>query len=339
MTTARDTAEAIRAANRPEDLFGTATADSATRAEGRRRYHRLAAQVHPDRATPGEINLARRAFERLTELYRQWSQADDSASRVTGARGTYPIGALHARGSVADLYRSGRDRIVKIPRHGAANKLLAAERNALRDIAIVTAEHEWLRPYFPVLADTVDHLDTDTGEQRTVNVLDALTDGFVTLTDVHAEYPDGLDPRDYAWMHRRLLRCLSGAALAGWVHTAICPANVLIHPAQHGVVLVGWSFASRPGAAAAATLGSLDYPPEIRDAVSPATDVHLAHRLMLTMLGRHTPPAMRSFAAGSMQSDPRLRPDAADLLGEFDDLLDRLYGQRRFRPFELTKGQ
>lgn len=60
---------------------------------------------------------------------------------------------------------------------------------------------------------------------------------------------------------------------------------------------------------------------------------------MRTMLGDRAPAAMRAFAAGCMQPDARLRPDAADLLGEFDDLLDRLYGQRRFRPFELTKGQ
>ncbi|WP_330179883.1 J domain-containing protein [Nocardia sp. NBC_01503] len=338
MTTVRDAAQTIRTATRPEDLFGSATADSDSRTQGRRRYHRLAAQVHPDRAAPGEIDLAHTAFERLAEMYRQWSEADAAGMRVTGARATYPIGALHARGTVADLYRSGPDRIVKIPRRTAANKLLAAERNALRDIAIVTGEHEWLRPYFPQLVDAVDHRDLDTGAHRTVNVLNALNDGFVTLEQVRAEYPDGLDPRDYAWMHRRLLRCVSGAALAGWAHTAISPANVLIHPRQHGVVLVGWSFATRPGTPVAATFGSIDYPPEIHDEVSPATDVHLAHRLMLTMLGRRAPTAMRTFAAGCMQPDPRLRPEPADLLGEFDDLLDRLYGQRRFRPFELTKG-
>ncbi|WP_297628921.1 hypothetical protein [Nocardia sp.] len=337
MTTVRDTVQAIEAARRPEDLFGSATTDSAARKDRQRRYHRLAAAVHPDRVAADESDMARAAFVRLGELYRQWLELDDSSLHVTGARGTYPVGKLLARGSITDLYRSGRDRVVKIPRRSAANKLLAGEQNALRDIAIAAEEHDWLQPYFPELVDTVDHLDA--GEHRTVNVLNALTEGFVTLEEVRAAYPNGLDARDYAWMHRRLLRCLSGAALAGWVHTALSPANVLIHPRLHGVVLVGWSFATRPGLPAAATLGSLDYPPEIHEAVSPATDVYLAHQLMLTMLGNRAPAAMRTFAAGCMQPDARLRPDAADLLGEFDDLLDRLYGQRRFRPFELTKGQ
>ncbi|QLY29072.1 hypothetical protein [Nocardia huaxiensis] len=339
MTTVRDAADAIRAARSPEDLFGSAARDSTDRQAARRRYLRLAHLVHPDHGADngGDGTL----FARLDELYREWLtlDAEGTAFSVTGTHGRYPVGAVHARGSVADLHLSGAGHVVKIPRRAAANGLLATERNALRDIATVTAEHRWLRPYFAELADTADHFDPRTGEHRSVNVLAALTGEFVSLAEVRAAYPDGLDPLDYAWMHRRLLRCIAGAALADWVHTAIAPANVLIHPRLHGVVLVGWSFATRPGTPAAATLGSIDYPPEIRAAVRPETDVYLAHRLMLTMLGDRAPDPLRTFASGCLQDDPRRRPEAAALLGEFDDLLDRLYGKRRFRPFALTKGQ
>jgi len=105
------------------------------------------------------------------------------------------------------------------------------------------------------------------------------------------------------------------------------------------VVLVGWSFATRPGRVPTATPASIDYPPETGSGVCPRTDVYLAHRLLLTMLGDRAPAPMRAFAEGCLQSAPRLRPDARTLLDEFDDLLDRLYGARRFRPFELPKGQ
>jgi len=59
------------------------------------------------------------------------------------------------------------------------------------------------------------------------------------------------------------------------------------------------------------------------------------------MLGEQTHERMKVFADGCMQDNPRLRPDAVDLLGEFDELLDLLYGQRTFRPFAVpsTKGQ
>ncbi|MBL1076659.1 hypothetical protein JK358_19860 [Nocardia sp. 2] len=337
MTTVRDAAGTIGSARSPEDLFGTAASDSATRQAARRRYHQLAQLVHPDHAGGTAGDSA--AFARLAELYREWLALGTETFDLIGAHGRYTVGALHATGSVADVYLARSEHVVKIPRRAAANRLLAGERNALRDIAAVADDHPWLRPYFPALADTVDHHDPATGEHRTINVLGALTGEFVTLDDVRIAYPEGLDPRDYAWMHRRLLRCLAGAALANWVHTAISPANVLIHPRLHGVVLAGWSFATRPGTPAAATLGFLGHPPEIRTAVRPETDVYLAHRLMLTMLGDRAPDPLRAFASGCLQADPRLRPDAASLLGEFDDLLDRLYGKRRFRPFALTKGQ
>ncbi len=332
---------AIREVRRPEDLFGTAATDSGVRCAGRRIYLHLAAALHPDRVPAAQTVAATEAFVRLGELYRAWLTGErvGGAFEVSGAQGRYRLGTQYARGSVADLYRAEPDVIVKIARRPAANRLLAGERNALADIAALTAGHTWLSAYFPRLVDAVDHTDSATGAVRAINVLDSLTDGFVTLAQVRAAYPGGLDPRDYAWMHRRLLRCLSGAAAAQWVHTAITPGNVLIHPRLHGVVLVGWSFATRPGRPAAATLPAIDYPPEIDDGVSPRTDVYLAHRLMLTMLGARAPVPMRAFAQGCLQSAPRMRPEARTLLDEFDDLLDRMYGPRHFRPFQLSKGQ
>ncbi|WP_227983834.1 hypothetical protein [Nocardia spumae] len=336
MTTTRDAIAALREVGRPEELFEAGVAGSIARRHAHRTYLRLAAALHPDRASTAEATAA---FLRLGELYRDWLAIGADTVEVIGGHGSYRLAAMHARGSVADLYRAAPDVIVKIARRPAANPLLANERNALADLAALSADHRWLAPYFPRPVDTVDHAGTANGEVRAVNVLGALTEEFVTLARVRAAYPRGLDPRDYAWIHRRLLRCLAGAATAQWVHTALHPDNVLIHPRLHGVVLVGWSFATRPGRPAAATLATIDYPPEIGEAVDPRTDVYQAHRLLLTMLGERTPAPMRAFARGCLQPAPRLRPDAHTLLGEFDDLLDRLCGRRRFRPLELPKGQ
>ena len=45
---------------------------------------------------------------------------------------------------------------------------------------------------------------------------------------------------------------------------------------------------------------------------------------------------MASFAAGCTLANPRRRPaDAWELLAEFDEVLDRLYGSRTFRPFAM----
>ncbi len=269
---------------------------------------------------------------------------------LDGSRGSYRLKMRHARGSIADLHHAtdsgGAGVVIKVPRNVSSNALIDAERAALTEIA-ASAEggNDWLRAYFPQLIDHLTHADPVTGARRQVNVLDSLTTGFVTLAEVRAGYPDGLDPRDWVWMHRRLLLALAAAHRAGWVHTAVTADNVLIHPERHGVVLAGWSFATRPGTVPLATIPSRreHYPPESStdSPATPAWDVFMTHRLMLNMLADTAPERLRAFACGCMQPQPGLRPDAVDLLAEFDDLLDTLYGRRRFRPFTIptTKGQ
>jgi hypothetical protein len=48
------------------------------------------------------------------------------------------------------------------------------------------------------------------------------------------------------------------------------------------------------------------------------------------------PKPLRAFARGCLLTAENRRPqDAWRLLAELDDLLERLYGPRRFRPFQL----
>ncbi|MFD0855596.1 molecular chaperone DnaJ, partial [Actinomadura adrarensis] len=80
------------------------------------------------------------------------------------------------------------------------------------------------------------------------------------------------------------------------------------------------------------------YPPEVpgREQASPATDIYMATRTMTHLMGDKAPAPMRSFAKGCLLASQRRRPgDAWRLLAEFDELLERLYGPRRFRPFTM----
>jgi hypothetical protein len=53
-------------------------------------------------------------------------------------------------------------------------------------------------------------------------------------------------------------------------------------------------------------------------------------------MGDRAPAALRRFADGCALPALRARPDDAwRLLGELDDVLERLYGPRKFRPFIL----
>ncbi len=315
-----------------EELFGPRTTDSGKRKQVRRLYHALASVLHPDVAGLDDTR-AHAASATLTRLHHEWSHGTTVEMRTRTA--VYRVGEPFAVGSIANLYTSDGPHVVKVVRNPALNPLLHGEWQALRALESFTDRHQWLRPYYPRLLDTSG--DVAKGS-RAFTVLDPLLDGFVTLADVRRAFPDGLDGRDYAWMHRRLLKALAGAHQIGLVHGAVTAENVMVHPEQHGIVLAGWSFAVEEGQRLLATSRSIAYPPEVvaGEPVTAATDVHMAHALMLDLLADNED-RQRAFARGCLQQRPSARPDAADLLGEYDDLLEDLYGARRFRPFALPK--
>jgi hypothetical protein len=57
---------------------------------------------------------------------------------------------------------------------------------------------------------------------------------------------------------------------------------------------------------------------------------------MVALMGDRAPKALDRFARGCLLTPPAARPgDAWQLLAELDDVLGRIYGPRRFRPFAL----
>jgi hypothetical protein len=332
MFTRAEALERVERTGAATELFGPLTTDPVPRREARRLYHALASVLHPDVTEAGDVR-AHAASAELTRLHHEWLHGTTVELRT--ATGTYRIGDPHAVGSVANVYRTAGPHVVKVVRNPALNPLLHSEWEALRALGRFTDQHHWLRPYYPRLLDTSGAVDRG---ERAFTVFAPLVDGFVTLADVRRAFPAGLDGRDYAWMHRRLLKALAGAHGLGLVHGAVTAENVLVHPEKHGIVLVGWSFSVESGQRLMATDKTIGYPPEVQagQPVTTATDVHMAHRLMLDLLSPNEK-RQRAFAAGCTQDRPSRRPAAVDLLGEYDELLEDLYGKRVFRPFALPQ--
>ena len=287
-----------------------------------RAYKMLVKIVHPDAVPAGLSARATAAFARLSLLWEQ-------------RRGTM---TLVAAGDIANLYAvDGGAALLKLPRQPADNDLMTAEADALR--ALERAGDPKFRAYAPRLIETFTHEDPATGVRRTANVV-ARQRGFVPLADVARAYPDGVDPRDAAWMWRRLLAGLGWAHRAGVIHGAVLPGHVLIHPAEHGLVLVDWCYSVAPGGRIPALVAAHrdSYPPEVpaREKATEATDIYHATVLMRDLIGSALPPALRRFADGCLYAAPRMRPqDAWRLLAELDELLEHLYGPRRFREFAV----
>ncbi|MEU3647675.1 adenylate cyclase [Lentzea sp. NPDC034063] len=334
MFTTPEALELVERATTAEALFGPRTTDPDLRKQAKRRYRALASVLHPDVVGPGNTR-AHRASANLTRLHHEWTHS--TSVELKTRTGVYRIGEPFAVGSIANLYEADGPYVVKVVRNPALNPLLHGEWQALRALERFTDRNQWLRPFYPRLLDTSGEVAKGS---RAFTVLDPLVDGFVTLADVKRAYPHGLDGRDYAWMHRRLLKALAGAHQIGLVHGAVTAENVMVHPEQHGIVLAGWSFAVESNQKLLATSKTISYPPEVQagEPVTAATDVHMAHTLMLDLLN-HNEHRQQAFARGCLQELPARRPDAADLIGEYDDLLEELYGARVFRPFALPKGE
>lgn len=316
----------LDAARTPEDLFGPDPREAV------RAYHRFARILHPDAGTDG------RAFTRLGTLWAAYG----TETTIRTRRHSYIVGRRTERGDLADLFEVSHGGLngglLKVPRDQADSDLLEREAVALRQLP-KDGDGRFL-PYVPKLIESfkVQH--------RTANVIQRL-DGFASLVQVRDAYPGGVDPRDAAWMWRRLLVALGFAHRAGVLHGAVLPEHVLIHPGQHGLVLVDWCY-SVPGCyahidgsgrvpALVARRASW-YPPEVpaKETASPATDLFMATRCMTYLMGAQAPKELTRFARGCMLHAQNRRPtDAWALLAELDELLDRLYGPRKFRPFHL----
>jgi hypothetical protein len=313
---------ALRAARTPEQVFGPDPGAAAAV------YRAFAKLVHPDRVPPERAGAAHAAFAWLTALW--------AALLATPVR----LGRDQTADYLASVH-DGEPVLLKVARRPTDNDLLRREAEALRLLA--TSVHKRHRAYLPRLRDSYVHRDADTGVERAVNVFDR-PEGFVSLASVRDAFPDGLDARDVAWMWRRLLVAIGLAHRAGVVHGAVVPDHVLIHPEQHGLVLVGWCYAtSGPSDRVPAMLGRYRdwYPPEVpaRERPTAATDIYLATRCVVALMGDRAPQALRAFARGCLLRPQLARPrDAWRLLGELDDVLEKVFGPRRFRPFALPAG-
>lgn len=66
-----------------------------------------------------------------------------------------------------------------------------------------------------------------------------------TFDEVIQAYPQGIPPQASIWVWRRILEILSFVHASGMAHGSISPAHLLVQENDHGVRLVGYSFAGR----------------------------------------------------------------------------------------------
>jgi hypothetical protein len=313
---------AIEAAKRPRDIFPDADA------EAHHAYRRLARLVHPD--VNGDDKRAASAFRKLSALW-QHHRAGASTGDVLAAGDIANLISLSAQVLVTG------PAVLKLARDPADGDLIAREAAALRWLQEY-GDLEFL-PYVPQLHETRRYTDPATGSTRRGNVLERLS-GFISLDRVAEKFPGGLDPRDVAWIWRRVLVAIGLAHQVGITHGAVLPPHIMIWPRVHGLTLVDWCYSSggpNPGHLPAVVARYRDwYPPELGPGYAPGPDldIYLATKSMLALIAEPVPAPLAAFAKGCTLASPHSRPaDAWGLLSEFDELIERMWGPRTFRPF------
>jgi hypothetical protein len=370
-------ARSVRDAGSFLQVFGSLPAGDpdAVNAALRARFAYLARIVHPDQAPAAAKARAGDVFAELQRLRRGAelaiaagaydepippglrSGAAEAATVLQSPMARYRLDAApFATGDFSRLYRActgdaiARPVVVKIAAAPTDNPALEHEARIAARFHDAPADDPLRRTarYVPALLDCF-LLPDAAGRRFRVNVL-PYEDGFVALSDVAAAYPDGLDPRDAAWICRRVLAQTLAAAMAGVVHGALTPDHVLIHPLSHEPRHIGWAHALDGGGRLARIVTRWRdwYPPEVFDKqnVDHRSDLYMAGKTMLRLFGgdpacNSLPPAVPGELASVILRCVRKaraeRPhDGRQVLDAFTRVVRKLWGTS-YRPLTLPR--
>ncbi|QBD74625.1 hypothetical protein EPA93_00910 [Ktedonosporobacter rubrisoli] len=363
-------------AQRPGEIFGKLAGTQDQKLETARRVYRQIAKVlHPDLYTESaDIEKASSAFKKLVRLWllAQKQIEDGTYGRAAnedsfapfdlrGQKGLYRANRLLAHGDYCALYISTAQdgpktrSILKIPSSPRDNDLAANETRILKHLSD-SKDYEQFRHFISQPVEALTYQEEASGAVRQINVL-AYTSGLYSLKEVREVYPHGIDPKDMAWIWRRLLVALGFAHAHGVIHGAVLPTHILLHPSQHGVVLIDWSYAVLKPAITGERIRAISggyrdwYPAEVfaRERPMPGLDFAMAARCMIELLGgnpqigslaEHIPWQLQHYLKGCTLPKAEQRPQAAHLLlTEFDALIERLWGPRQFHTFVMPECQ
>jgi len=193
------------------------------------------------------------------------ANADVPGGRVLAWRGArYRVLAPIAAGEHSEVLLAERlgalpERVtMKLARDSAANGVLlreAAVLQGLQDLSGPGAAYFTRRLPQPVGTGVAEGLGDGA---RQALVLRHPTGFWGSLQDVERANPQGIDPRHAVWIWRRMLEVLSFVHGAGWTHRGLSPAHALVHPRDHGVLLIGWSRAQHAAGSAHAAAVARD---------------------------------------------------------------------------------
>jgi len=331
-TTPSTRAEQVLQAKYPEDLFGEQLGAFGEQILGAYEMYREFAKVlHPDNQESGDEE----AFKRLQQLWEIARTAFDQGTYgkreqvenvlVTTRKRAYRVSRIVARGDAsiiyaATYYKDGEEQnaLLKVIADPANSRELVHEAKVVRQLredgreagrsTIIAA----LDPYIPSFIEAFGYRQ---GKKTHQALAYKSIDGLISLSEVKKAFPNGVHPKDSAWMLRRLLLTIGLTHSLGWCHEQVSERHVLIHPEEHGLVLIDWRKASEWSMEGRAR--------DIRNSILVICDLTTESAM---------PERLRRFYEGCLNF-PKQLPDALKLRDEYTEILEDIWGPRTFRPF------
>lgn len=264
-------------------------------------------------------------------------------------------------GAISTIYRcrfqsarSDVEGVFKIARDPRVNDLIENEARFLRRLH-AAADAERFNAFLPAIEESF-RFGEGASARRQANILRMhpeirSPDELYSLAEIKAQYPGGLDPRDVAWVWRRLLSVIGHVHAHDIVHTQVLPMHVLVEPRDHKLVLIDWCCAQSLVEKRAPTIISGGYRPwynRAGGATESATrglDIDFAARCMIDLMGgdpitetfpANLDPALQRYFQRCLAATSPASTDAFRLLADFDHLIETLWGPRKYRPLELA---
>lgn len=352
------TLDQILEAQAPEDIFGDLPESRQTAIErAQERWRAYSRMFHPDVLDDPRAEAAMRQLNVMFDRVRDGRYGTSAVDvLIQTRRHGYRLTSRVAQGDASDIYAATylfdsagpQNALVKIVRDRANNDLIANEATKLKRLLSNTATFDHVSPYVSEYIEAFGYRPAGTRQARQAIAFRA-TPNLYTLRQVREHYPLGVNAKDAAWMFRRILYALMYVHTNDVVHAALTPDHVLIEPELHGVVLIDWKYAVDAGERLVALPSGARgmYPAEVldRQPVTRSVDLFMAARCMAYVLGgdpvtgelpSKQPRQIQAFLNGTALARASARPqDAASLRDEFTELIERLWGPRRFRPFHM----
>jgi serine/threonine protein kinase len=133
---------------------------------------------------------------------------------------------------------------IKLSSAPAAASLYLQEAQVLRELQALDADGVGAH-FSRLLPEVIAQGVVEGNEGKQALVLRHPSGFWGSLAALNERFAPGLDPRHAVWIWRRILEVLNFIHSHGWSHGNLRPEHALVHPRDHGVLLIGWSSAKK----------------------------------------------------------------------------------------------